>query len=145
MNLYIKSTLIIALITLIGVGGILAWEKMNVYSEAKTNETLSVDDLLKQSVDTGQIMTNCSDGGFIKAQFKLIATSPKKAEDLQKLSFKVQNTIIQTLNGMTSQDFNGPKGFDLVEGLLKKRLNQELGDNDIERVYTTEKTVQSPS
>lgn len=145
MNLYIKSILIILLITLLGVGGGLIWEKVSTPTEAKAKHSITIDDLLQQSIDTDTITTNFTDGGFIKARFKLIATSQKKAEDLQKLSFEVQSTIIQTLNGMKSEDVNGPKGLDFVENLLKKRLNQELGENYIERVYTTEKTVQTPS
>lgn len=145
MNLYIKSTLIIALITVIGIGGIFTWKRVTAPSSANTNQTLSVDDLLKQSVDTEPITTNFTDGGFIKAQFKLVTTSSKKAEELQKLSFEVQNTIIQTLNEMKSNDFNGPEGFDLAENLLKKKLNQVLGKDYIERIYTIEKTVQAPS
>lgn len=143
MKLYLKSIMIMGIITVIGVGGFLGWR----YFENKPKETAketapTIDELLKKSVDTEAITTNFVDGGFVKAQFKIITTSEKQAEEVTKLTFRVESSIINSLNGMKKKDALGPDGFALIENNVKNELNKELGGNYVTKVYTVDLLVQ---
>ncbi|PFP30800.1 hypothetical protein COJ96_02220 [Bacillus sp. AFS073361] len=140
MNLYKKSMLIIGIITLVGVGGYFGWEKLNAPKEEIKEPT--AEELLEQSVDTEMITTNFADEGFIKMRFKIITKSKKDAEEIGKLQFHIESSIIQYVNNIKKEEANGPKGLTLIENNLQKVLNQELGTNYITRVYMIDKVVQ---
>ncbi len=143
MNLYLKSFLIIAVISIIGVGGFFAWNHFNSPAEEKAKvEKPTIDEVLKKSVDTEEITTNFADGGFIKTKFKIITTSENNAEEIKKLDFRVEDTIIKSFNSMKKEEASGPKGFTLIEKSLKDKLNKELGSNYITRVYMVDKMIQ---
>lgn len=145
MKLYVKSLLILVVITVIGVGGYFVWHQITHPAQAEANSKAAqqtVDDLINESVDTDSITTNFADGGFIKAQFKLITTSQNNAQEIQKLSFRIEDTIIQTINQIKRADAVGPKGFTLIENNVKNDLNKALGGNYITRVYLVDKLIQ---
>jgi flagellar protein FliL len=143
MKLYMKSLIIIALITTVGVGGFAAWHYMATPTPAKANaDQPSIDEVLNQSIEVGPITTNLKDGGIIKTKFELVCSSAKSAEELKKVSFQIESTIIQYLSGVKKEDLVGANGLDSLEGNVKKKLNQALGTEVIKRVYTTDKLIQ---
>lgn len=145
MKLYVKSLLIMAGITVIGAGGFFAQYHFVHQGEklvkAKDKQP-SVDEIINESVDTDSITTNFADGGYIKTKFKLITTSPKDAEEIKKLEFRIEDTVIQTINQIKKEDAVGPNGFTLIENNVKKNLNKALGGNYITRVYLVDKLIQ---
>jgi flagellar FliL protein len=145
MKLFVKSLLILVVITAIGVGGYFVWHQLthSAQAEAKSKPGKpTVDDLINDSVDTDSITTNFADGGFIKAKFKLITTSQTNADEIKKLNFRIQDTIIQTINQIKKADAVGPKGFTFIENNVKNDLNKVLGGNYITRVYLVDKLIQ---
>jgi flagellar protein FliL len=145
MKLYMKSLIIIAVITTVGVGGFAAWHYMATPAPAKAKANAdepSIDEVLNQSIEVGPITTNLKDGGIIKTKFELVCSSAKSAEEVKKVSFQIESTIIQYLSGVKKEDLVGANGLDSLEGNVKRKLNQALGSEVIKRVYTTDKLIQ---
>jgi flagellar protein FliL len=143
MNVYKKSILIIAIITLVGIAGFLGWNYLQSKPEEKeTKKQETIEELLEKSVDTEVITTNLADEGLAKMKFKIITTSKKNAEELTKLSFLTESTIIKYFNGMTKQEMTGPAAIETIESILKDELNQVLGHEYVTRVYIVEHMVQ---
>ncbi|NRD79375.1 flagellar basal body-associated FliL family protein [Bacillus sp. BRMEA1] len=145
MKLYVKSILILVAITVVGVGGYFAWNQFMHPSKAEAKakaEQPSIDDLINNSIDVDPVTTNFSDGGYIKAQFKLITNSQKNADEIKKLPFRLEDTIIQTINQMKKEDAVGPNGFTLIENNVKNDLNKALGKTYFTRVYLVDKLIQ---
>lgn len=138
----LKKVMIIIGITIIGIGGYFLWDYLYSPKEAKVTDKPTIEELLEQSVDTETITTNFADSGYIKAQFKIITTSPKNAEELKKLSFLVESTMIKSINGMKKVEASGPKGFALLESRLRDDLNKNLGDKYISHVYIVDLLLQ---
>ena len=142
MKLYLKSLLIIGVITVIGVGGYFVWQYLQTPKEAVAKEAPTAEELLARSFDTEEITTNFKDGGFIKSKFKIVTTTKDQAEDLNKLGFQVESTIIQYINEINKDSVNQPDGIMAFEDNIKTELNKELHHNYITRVYIIEKIVQ---
>ncbi|MDF2557325.1 MAG: flagellar basal body-associated protein FliL [Bacillales bacterium] len=145
MKLHVKTILILVVITVIGVSGYFVWKHVTAPKkpEAKSKQELvTVDNLVKASIDTEAITANFSDGHFIQMKFKLIAKSETSAEEIKKLNFKTQGAIIQTINQIKMADAVGPKGFTLIEDNVKVELNKALGKGLITEVYLVEKLIQ---
>lgn len=145
MKLYIKTIIILIVITVVGVSGYLVWERANAPKEKKTEPQQNyamVEDLLKLSVDSESVTTNFSDGDFVQVKFKFVARSEDAAEKLKKMSFKTQDTIIKTINQIKKSDALGPDGFTRMEEKVKEDLNKALGEKLISKVYLVEKLIQ---
>ncbi|WP_318507815.1 flagellar basal body-associated FliL family protein [Bacillus sp. T3] len=144
MNLLKKSILIVAIITIIGVGAFFAWHLLNNADEEKKNsEELTVEELLEISIDTEPITTNLADGSIIKIDFKIVTDSKNSAEEMEKLKFRVESTIIKSLNGMKKKDVIGLEGFTAIQDKLKNELNKEFVSKDmITKVYIVDLLVQ---
>lgn len=143
MKVYKLSIILLISITLVGLGGYFAWDYFNSSKkESATQKEKTIEEILEQSVDTMPVTTNFADGGFLKAQFKLITTSKKNAEELSKLLFKVESTIIKTINGIKMDEARGPEGFTLMEEKIKEALNKDFGSDYITRVYIVDTVSQ---
>ena len=145
MKLHVKTILILVVITAIGVSGYFLWQhfKNADQNEAKSKDSLvTVDDLINVSVDTEEITTNFADGDIIQVRFKLITKSEIHAEEIEKINFTTQDSIIQTINQIKKSDAVGPNGFTMIENNVKDDLNKALGEDLITRVYLVEKLIQ---
>lgn len=142
MKLYLKSILIIGVITVIGVGGYFIWQYIQTPKEAAAKEAPTAEELLERSFDTEEITTNFKDGGFIKTKFKIVTTSKDHAEEMKKLEFRIESAVIQYINEINKDSINEPNGILAFEDNLKTELNKELGHKYITRVYIIEKIVQ---
>jgi flagellar FliL protein len=144
MNLLKKSMMIVGMITIICVGTFMVWYFLNAPNETKQNQDdIPVDELLEISIDTKMITTNLADGNFIKAKFKIVTNSKKTAQEMGKLNFRVENTIIKHINGLEKEDVIGLESFTKLEENLQNELNKEFDSKDyITRVYIVDLLVQ---
>ncbi|HJV45606.1 MAG TPA: flagellar basal body-associated FliL family protein [Bacillota bacterium] len=143
MKLYVKSIIAIGVISTVVLGGFFTWQKLTAPNEAQANmNEPPIDDLIKQTIVIDPITTNLKDGGIIKAKFELVSSTAKNAEELKKISFKINSIIIQYMNGLKKEDLTGAAGIEALENNLLKKLNDELGGSYIKHVYTTEKLIQ---
>ncbi|MHC0038172.1 flagellar basal body-associated FliL family protein [Pseudoneobacillus sp. C159] len=142
MNVYKKSILIIVVITLIGIGGFFIWDHFLSGKNDKGAKEETIDELIKKSVDTETITTNIADGGFVKIKFKLITNTAKNAEELRKLPFLTESTIIKYFNGLKKKEIIGPEGFFKIETEVKAELNKSIGHDFVTKVYIVDNVVQ---
>ncbi|WP_147535404.1 flagellar basal body-associated FliL family protein [Bacillus marasmi] len=143
MNLLKKSLLIIGSITFIGVGAFFVWFALNAPSETKNQDEVSIEELLEISLDTKPITTNLADGNFMQAKFKIVTKSQKTAEEISKLNFRIENTIIKNINSLKKNEVIGIKGFKSLEESIENDLNKEFDSKDyITRVYIVDFLVQ---
>jgi flagellar protein FliL len=143
MNVYKKSILIIGIITIIGIAGFFTWDYLKSKPDEKeTTKQESIEEILEKSIDTEEITTNLADQGIAKMKFKIITTSKKNAEELTKLSFLTESTIIKYFNGMTKQEMTGQGAIETIETSLKDNLNKALGHEYVTKIYIVEHMVQ---
>jgi flagellar protein FliL len=143
MNVYKKSILIIGIITIIGVAGFFTWNYLQTKPDEKeTKKQETIENLLEKSVETETITTNLADVGLAKMKFKIITNSKKNAEELTKLSFLTESTIIKYFNGVTKQEMTGTGAIETIENKLKDDLNKALGHEYVTKVYIVEHMVQ---
>jgi flagellar protein FliL len=142
MNVYKKSILIIAIITIIGIAGFFTWNYLQTKPDKETKKQETIEELLEKSVDTEVIATNLADQGMAKMKFKIITTSKKNAEELTKLSFLTESTIIKYFNGLTKKEMTGPGAIESIETKLMDNLNKALGHEYVTRIYIVEHMVQ---
>lgn len=144
MNLLKKSLLIVGIITILGISAFFVWYFLNAPDETNRNsDELSVEELLEISIDTKPITTNLADGSMIKTQFKIVTDSKDHAEEIKKLNFRMESTIIKSLNGLKKKDVIGLEGFTSIQENLKTELNHEFEDKEIiTKVYIVDLMVQ---
>lgn len=111
-------------------------------SDKTETKELSIDEILKASVDIPEIMTNLSGQQFIRITLKIQTTDKKAAEELKKREFQVQNMVIQELSEMTSKDLEGKIGKQAFEDAIKAQLNPLMQKGEIEKVYIVSYIIQ---
>lgn len=133
--------IILICISLVGIIGIALKMQLDNSDKTETKE-LSIDDILKASVDIPEIMTNLSGQQFIRITLKIQTTDKKAAEELKKREFQVQNMVIQELSEMTSKDLEGKAGKQAFEDAIKAQLNPLMQKGEIEKVYIVSYIIQ---
>ncbi|WP_339249706.1 flagellar basal body-associated protein FliL [Sporosarcina sp. FSL W8-0480] len=133
--------IILICISLVGIIGIALKMQLDNSDKTETKE-LSIDEILKASVDIPEIMTNLSGQQFIRITLKIQTTDKKAAEELKKREFQVQNMVIQELSEMTSKDLEGKIGKQAFEDAIKAQLNPLMQKGEIEKVYIVSYIIQ---
>lgn len=143
MNLFQKSILIMVSIALLGIGSFVAWQMLKSEPAAKEKEkAATAEELVERTVVTEEITTNLNGGGWIKIRFAIEADSPKTKESLEKTMFQTQSIIIKILSQMNEEKLAGEKGLQMVEEMIKEKLNNSLEGEKIANVYTTDRIIQ---
>ncbi|MEQ6375333.1 flagellar basal body-associated protein FliL [Bacillaceae bacterium S4-13-56] len=137
-NVYKTMLIILIGITLIGVAAIVVIVNVKD-SEAKGSEP-SLEEIIENSFDTEEVVTNLKDDGFVKIQFKIVTDSQETKEELSLGEFQIRNIIIKELSKMEKEEFN--TGLDNIEQLIKLRLNETLEYGKVTDVYTINKLLQ---
>jgi flagellar basal body-associated protein FliL len=146
MNLFLKSLVIMLVISMIGVGSLLGWQYWTSEKAAKPEavdvQSLPADKLLKYIVETESITTDLYSGGYIQTQFSLQTDSPETKLELDKRRYEVESIIIKILSQMKKEELMGTEGLLLAEAKLKQGINHSLQKEAIVRVYTTDRLLQ---
>lgn len=136
--------ILIVVIVIGGFGGFFLWDHYFAPDKAKEkSDPPTIEELVAKSVDTEDITTNFADGGYIKTKFKIITKSDKTAEELKKLQFLVESSIIKSINRMKKEEAAGPDGIVLIETNIKNEINHNLGEDYITEVFMVDELIQS--
>ncbi|EMT46893.1 flagellar basal body-associated protein FliL [Anoxybacillus flavithermus AK1] len=134
-NKMLKVMLIImGVITLVSVVALVVVMKFMGNNEPKEP---TVDEIVASSFDVPEMMTNLSDGRFIKIAFKIQTDSEKAKEEAEKRDFQIKNIIIEELSEMTGEQFKGKQGKLLLEKKLRERINELMQEGKVEKIYIT--------
>ncbi|MGX9133670.1 flagellar basal body-associated protein FliL [Rummeliibacillus sp. JY-2-4R] len=132
--------IILVSITLIGVVAVLVVTQLNKGTAAANVQ--NIDDIIKTSVDIGEITTNISGDNYVKISFKIQTTSKDAAAELTKRDFQVKSIVIEELSEMSKEDLEGKKGKEMLESNLKTKINEIMQDGEIQQVYITSYIIQ---
>ncbi|RWR14131.1 flagellar basal body-associated protein FliL [Siminovitchia fortis] len=132
-----KVLIIITVILLIGAAALLAYDRLGFGKKEAAGEEQSIDDVLKVTVDMGEIATNLLDNRYVKISFMIEADSKDAKEELEKRKFQVQNIIITELSDMKAPELEGKEGKQAFEEAVKKRVNEIMQEGEVVKVYIT--------
>lgn len=132
-----KVLIIITVILLIGAAALLAYDKLGFGKKEAAGEEQSIDDVLKVTVDMGEIATNLLDNRYVKISFMIEADSKDAKEELEKRKFQVQNIIITELSDMKAPELEGKEGKQAFEEAVKTRVNEIMQEGEVVKVYIT--------
>ncbi len=132
-----KVLIIITVILLVGAAGLLAYDKLGFGKKAEVGTDQSIDDVLKVSVDIGEIATNLLDNRYVKISFTIETDSKDAKDELEKRKFQVQNIIITELSDMKAPQLEGKEGKQQFEDAVKTRINEIMQEGEVEKVYIT--------
>lgn len=138
-NKLVRTMVIILLgIALVGAGAAFYILKYN----GKSNKELTIDEVLKVSVDVPEITTNLASDNYAKMAFKIQTNSTKAQKELTKRDFQVKNIIIEELSEKKAKDLQGRAGKLKLENSIKTKINQVMQDGKVVQVYITESLLQ---
>ncbi|VEF48395.1 flagellar basal body-associated protein FliL [Bacillus freudenreichii] len=132
-----KVLIFITIILLVGAAGLLAYDKLDFGKKEETSGEQSIDDVLKVTVDIGEIATNLLDNRYVKISFMIETDGKNSKEELEKRKFQVQNIIITELSDMKASDLQGKEGKQGFEATLKSKINEILNEGQVVKVYIT--------
>lgn len=132
-----KVLIIITVILLVGAAGLLAYDKLGFGKKEAAGEDQSIDDVIKVSVDLGEIATNLLDNRYVKISFMIETDSKDAKEELEKRKFQVQNIIITELSDMKAPELEGKDGKQKFEEAVKTRINEIMQEGEVVKVYIT--------
>lgn len=105
-------------------------------------EKLSIDEILKRTVETQEIKTNLADDKYILIKFAFQMDTKAAKEELEKRSIQLNSTIISILASTHSESIKGEEGLKKLETNLLNRVNEVMEEGKVVRVYITEKLLQ---
>ncbi|MBS4198963.1 flagellar basal body-associated protein FliL [Bacillus sp. FJAT-49732] len=109
---------------------------MNLGDKDKKKE-LTIDEVIKVSVDVPEIMTNLKTGDYVKISFKVQTDGKKAREEFKKRDFQTKNLIISELSEMQPSDLDGKEGKQQLEETIKEKINGLMKSGKVVRVYIT--------
>ncbi|MGM8214476.1 flagellar basal body-associated FliL family protein [Bacillaceae bacterium W0354] len=137
MSKPVKTMLtILVSLTLVGIIAIITL----LYTDSSGAEP-NIDDIVKNSFVTEEIMTDLADGNYVKIQFRIVTDSKAALNYLQKgENFQLNNVIIKKLTVLEEENFRS--GLGQIEDTIKLELNKLLEEGLVTDVYIIEKVLQ---
>lgn len=130
--------IIMVVILLCGAGAVYYLQQ----KKASVGKGISVDDVLKNSVDITDLTTNLASNNYAKMSFKIETDGKAAKDELTKRNFQVRNIMIEELSDTKEKDLNGKAGEIKLEETLKNRINQIMQDGKVVQVYITDSLLQ---
>lgn len=131
--------IILVCITLLGVVALLFISQLNKPDEESGP---TIDEIVESSIDIPEITTNLAGNKFIRISLKVQTDSKEAAEELIKRDFQVKNIVITELSEMTPEDLEGKQGKATFQSSLKTKINELMGDGEVQQVYITSYIIQ---
>lgn len=132
-----KVLIIITIILLVAAAGLLVYDKLDFGKKEEASGEQSIDDVLKATVDIGEIATNLLDNRYVKISFMIETNGKDSKEELEKRKFQVQNIIITELSDMKAPDLEGKEGKQEFEETVKVKINEIMQEGQVVKVYIT--------
>ncbi|UTR10859.1 flagellar basal body-associated protein FliL [Evansella sp. LMS18] len=101
-----------------------------------------IEEILKTTVETDEIITNLLSSNIIRTQFVIQLDNRNAKAELEKRDFQVENIIIRELSDMKESDFQGSEGISALEKQIKDKVNEILQEGTVEEVYLKQRVIQ---
>ncbi|MGC5324113.1 flagellar basal body-associated FliL family protein [Brevibacillus sp. SYSU BS000544] len=145
-KLFNMALIIIIALSLLGVVAFVLWQMylspVASGHEAKEQPVLTADEMVKYTVDTGEITTNLLSSNYIIIRFSITTDSEDAKEELTKRTPQVNQIIIKTLAGLTPDDIKGTEGLNKLEAKIMNQISSVLQEGKIVQVITTKRVLQ---
>ncbi|MFA9558077.1 flagellar basal body-associated protein FliL [Evansella sp. AB-rgal1] len=136
------NIMLIILVTLSLMGALTLVLYTQFFQETKAESEISIDDIIRTSVETDEITTNLLSNHIIRTSFVIHLDNTKSKEEFEKRDFQVNNIIIQELADMKESDFRGSEGIRELEERVRDRINDILQDGYVVHVYMNQRIIQ---
>lgn len=145
-KLFNMALIIIIALSLLGVVAFVLWQMYLSPDagghDAKEQPVLTADEMVKYTVDTGEITTNLLTNNYIIIRFSITTDSEDSKEELAKRTPQVNQIIIKTLAGLTPDDIKGTEGLNKLEAKIMNQISSVLQEGKIVQVITTKRVLQ---
>ncbi|MFJ7976408.1 flagellar basal body-associated protein FliL [Peribacillus sp. NPDC096379] len=133
--------IILVAITLVGVASVAAIAYFK-NDHANVEKELSIDEIIKTSVNVPEITTNLANGDFIRMTLTIQTDSKKAKTELEKRDFQVKNLLITELSELKSDMLRSKVGKEQFQESMKTKLNEIMQEGKIVQVYITSSILQ---
>ena len=103
---------------------------------------LTLEELELATVEFEEITTTLKSGNFIKLKIAMQIEDPAQKETFKKTQFLAQDIIMRTLADTDADDIRGEKGIGELASKLMVKVNNELEDTKVVKVYVTSIMIQ---
>lgn len=107
---------------------------------ADEEKELTIDEVVKYSYETPEIVTDLQDGTFVRIQFQIVTDGKAAHEEISLRDFQLVNILIKELAVMDVETFK--TGLGDLEATIKDSLNEVMTEGTITDVYTIDKILQ---
>lgn len=108
--------------------------------EGATGEEQTIDEAVKYSYETPEIVTDLQDGTFVRIRFQIVTDGKAAHEEISLREFQLVNILIKELAVMDVETFK--TGLSDLEETIKDKLNEVMTEGTITDVYTIDKILQ---
>jgi len=146
-RLFNMALIIIIAISLLGVISFVLWQTylspavQTASSAEKELEPLSAKEMQEFSVDTGEITTNLLTNNYMIVRFTITADSVDAKEELEQRLPQINQVIIKTLAGLSSEDIKGTEGVNKLEAKIMNEISSLMQEGKIVQVVTTKRVL----
>lgn len=133
--------IILVAITLVGVASVAAFAYFK-NDHANVEKELSIDEIIKTSVNVPETTTNLANGDFIRMTLTIQTDSKKAKTELEKRDFQVKNLLITELAELKSDMLRSKVGKEQFQESMKTKLNEIMQEGKIVQVYITSSILQ---
>lgn len=138
-KLMAAGAILMAVIILLGAGAVFYYIK---YINIESQEELSIEQVIKYSVEVPEITTNLNDDTLIQISFMIETDGKKAREELEKREFQIKDIVINELSEIDADQLKGKKAKQDLEDKLTEQIDGLMQEGRIVQIYTTSSILQ---
>lgn len=138
-KLMAAAAILMAVIILLGAGAVFYYIK---YINNESQEELSIEQVIKHSVEVPEITTNLNDDTLIQISFMIETDGKKAREELEKREFQIKDIVINELSEIDADQLKGKKAKQDLEDKLTEQIDGLMQEGRIVQIYTTSSILQ---
>ncbi|MGM9932494.1 flagellar basal body-associated protein FliL [Pradoshia sp.] len=138
-KLMAAGAILMAVIILLGAGAVFYYIK---YINNESQEELSIEQVIKHSVEVPEITTNLNDDTLIQISFMIETDGKKAREELEKREFQIKDIVINELSEIDADQLKGKKAKQDLEDKLTEQIDGLMQEGRIVQIYTTSSILQ---
>ncbi|WP_049671420.1 flagellar basal body-associated protein FliL [Bacillus sp. FJAT-27916] len=138
-KLLAAGAILMAVIILLGAGAVFYYIK---YINNESQEELSIEQVIKHSVEVPEITTNLNDDTLIQISFMIETDGKKAREELEKREFQIKDIVINELSEIDADQLKGKKAKQDLEDKLTEQIDGLMQEGRIVQIYTTSSILQ---
>lgn len=139
-----KIVIIAAVLILsIAIIGVAVFFMMKFMSEPKVIVATEppIEELIPQTVDVPEMMTNLKAGSYLKISFKLQTDSEKAAQELTQRLFQFNDIVIKEAAQYAAEDLETKEQWQQFEEALLTQMNGYMQNGKVTKIYITSKIL----